>query len=495
MNLPHEAEIIYQDWEPIIGLEIHVQLNTKSKLFSRAPNRFGDEPNTNISAVCTGQPGSLPVLNKEAVKKAVQFGCAVNAHIAPFSKFDRKSYFYPDSPRNFQITQFDQPIIIGGVVTVDIEGQTKHFKINRAHLEDDAGMLKHFTTFAGVDYNRAGVPLIEIVSEPCMHSPKDAVTYAMAVKAIMEYLDASDCNMEEGSLRIDANISVRKKREKELRPKVEIKNMNSFSNMEMALEAEIRRQIRLYTLKPHEHHSLAIRKGTYRFDVEKKETILMREKEEADDYRYFPEPDLVPIVLTEAFIESIRKDLPELPHQRYKRYVSELKLPEYAASQLVNDKSLSDYFEEALQLCPNARSLCNWLTVEFAGRLKERATTLQKLGIKSEQIAKLINMIDKGTITGKIAKAVADEMVLHPEKDCEVIVKENPDFQPVSDISSIEPLVDQVLSEHPQSIADFRAGKDKAFAFLVGQVMKLCKGKASPSIVNDLLNKKLKSRS
>jgi len=493
MNLPHEAEIIYQDWEPIIGLEIHVQLNTKSKLFSRAPNRFGDEPNTNITDVCTGQPGTLPVLNKEAVKKAVQFGCAVNAQIAPFSKFDRKSYFYPDSPRNFQITQFDQPIIIGGVVTADVEGHTKHFMINRAHLEDDAGMLKHFTGFAGVDYNRAGVPLIEIVSEPCMHSPKEAVAYAMAVKAIMEYLDASDCNMEEGSLRIDANISVRRKGEKSLRPKVEIKNMNSFSNMEMALEAEIRRQVRLYTLQPHEDHGTAIRKGTYRFDVEKRETILMREKEEADDYRYFPEPDLVPIVLSEAYIESIRNNLPELPHQRYKRYLADLKLPEYTASQLINDKSLSDYFEEALKVCPNARSLCNWLMVEFAGRLKESGTTLRKLGIKSEQIAKLVNMIDKGTITGKIAKAVADEMVLHPEKDCELIVKENPDFQPVSDISSIEPLVDQVLAANPQSIADFRAGKEKAFAFLVGQVMKLCKGKASPVIVNELLVKKLKN--
>src|SRR5579862_815502 len=226
------TDIIYSDWEPVIGLEIHVQLNTQSKLFSVAPNRFGDEPNTNITDVCTGQPGSLPVLNTEAVRKAVQFGCAVHAQVAYFSKFDRKSYFYPDSPRNFEITQFDEPIVIGGTITADVYGQTKHFAINRAHLEDDAGMLKHFNAFAGVDYNRAGVPLIEIVSEPCMHSPKEAVAYAMAVKAIMEYIGASDCNMEEGSLRVDCNISVRKRLEKTLRPKSEIKNLNSFRSEE-----------------------------------------------------------------------------------------------------------------------------------------------------------------------------------------------------------------------------------------------------------------------
>ncbi len=485
------SDIRYELWEPVIGLEIHVQLNTKSKLFSRAPNRFGDEPNTNITDVCTGQPGSLPVLNKEAVRKAVQFGCAVHATVAHVSKFDRKSYFYPDSPRNFQITQFDKPIIIGGVVTAETEGHVKHFALNRAHLEDDAGMLKHFSNFAGVDYNRAGVPLLEIVSEPCISSPKEAVAYAMAVKAIMEYIDASDCNMEEGSLRIDANISVRMKGEKNLRPKVEIKNMNSFSNMEMALESEIRRQIRAYSLNPHADPATVITKGTYRFDLEKKETVMMREKEEAEDYRYFPEPDLVPIVLTDAYIESVRASLPELPYDRYKRYLTELQLPQYSASILVNDKALSDYFEEALKLCPNAKSLCNWLTVEFAGRLKDTGKNLVQFGIKHDQVAKLVTMIDKEIITGKIAKKVADEMMLHPEKDCEEIVKENPDFQPVHDVSSIEPLVDKVIQDNPQSIIDYKAGKTKAFGYLVGQVMKLCQGKASPSVVNDLLTKKL----
>jgi len=485
------TDIAYENWEPVIGLEIHVQLNTKSKLFSSAPNHFGDEPNTNIGIVDTGQPGSLPVLNKEAVRKAVQLGCAVQAHVAPFSKFDRKSYFYPDSPRNFQITQFDLPIVIGGSVAAEVGGHTKHFAIHHAHLEDDAGMLKHFSTFAGVDYNRAGVPLIEIVSEPCMHSPKEASAYAMAVKAIMQYIDASDCNMEEGSMRMDVNVSVRKVGETKLRNKIEIKNLNSFNYMEMAIESEVRRQIRLYSAQPHVDPAQVIRSGTYRFDVDKKETILMRQKEEADDYRYFPEPDLPPIILSEAYIESIRATLPELPAQRFKRYVSEYLLPIGAAGILINEKRLADYFEEALKVCNNPKNVCNWITVEFTGRFKDTGENLLDSGILASHIGKLVQLIDQGKITGKIAKSVADDMFATPGKDPEQIVKENPDYQPMQDTSSIEPLVDQVLAANPQSVADFKAGKARAFDFLVGQVMKLCKGKASPSVVNELLTKKL----
>lgn len=478
-------------WETVIGLEIHAELNTKSKLFSVAPNRFGDEPNTNISEVCTGQPGALPVLNKEAVKKAVQLGCALNATVATFSKFDRKSYFYPDSPRNFQITQYDQPIILGGTVIAEVEGEEKTFQLNRVHLEDDAGMLKHFSNFAGVDYNRAGVPLVEIVSEPCIHSPKEAVAYAMAIKAILQYIDASDCNMEEGSLRIDANVSVRPAGEKGLRNKIEIKNMNSFSYMEMALEAEIKRQIAAYKANPNKPHKDVIQQATYRWDLESKSTVLMRRKESADDYRYFPEPDLVPIILTEAYIEETRRSLPELPLQRLRRYIKELGLSADSAFILTSDKALSDYFEEALKGSSNARSLCNWMIVEFAGRLKDSGKSLVSLGIPPTQLAKLVDMIDKGTITGRIAKQVADEMVLHPEKDCAAIVAANPDFQPLHDQGEIEKMVDQVLLENAQSVADFRAGRDKAFAFLVGQVMKLSRGKASPQMVNDMLKKKI----
>lgn len=483
--------MVADQWEAVIGLEIHVELNTKSKLFSVAPNHFGDDPNTNITEVCTGQPGALPVLNKEAVRKAIQFGCAIEGKVAHFSKFDRKSYFYPDSPRNFQITQYDQPIIIGGRIIAEVEGKEKEFAVNRVHLEDDAGMLKHFSNFAGVDYNRAGSPLIEIVSEPCIHTPQEAVAYAMAVKAILQYIDASDCNMEEGSLRIDTNISVRLKGEKELRNKIEIKNMNSFTFMEMAIKAEIKRQIQEYLNHPHKPFHEIIPQSTYRWDPEKQETVLMRRKETADDYRYFPEPDLVPILLTDAYIEEIRKSLPELPLQRERRYVQKLGLSPDSAFILTSDKLLADYFEEALKGCSNAKGLCNWIITEFAGRLKDSGHSILSIGIKPSSLASLINLIEKGTITGKIAKSVADDMIQRPDLDPEEIVKANPDYQPLHDTVEIEKMVDQVLEANPQSITDYKAGRDKAFAFLVGQVMKLCKGKASPQIVNDLLKKKI----
>lgn len=486
------SEICYEDWQPVIGLEIHAQLNTKSKLFSSAANHFGDEPNTNISTVCTGQPGTLPVLNKEAVYKAILFGCAVNSEISLNSQFDRKSYFYPDSPRNFQITQFHKPILIGGTVVTDIGGIVKHFSINRSHLEDDAGTLKHFSTFTGVDYNRAGVALIEIVSEPCMHTPQEAVAYSMAIKAILEYLDVSDCNMDEGSFRIDCNISVRKKEERILRTKIEIKNLNSFNNIEMALESEIRRQIQEYTLHPQKEFYEVISQGTYRFDPEKKETVLMREKEGADDYRYFPEPDIPPILLKEEEIKTIKATLPELPYQRYNRYLQELELPESAAAFLINNKKLADYFEEALKTYFNPKSICNWMIIEFAGRFKDTGNSLIHSGIRPSDIGILVKMIESNTITGKIAKSVADDMCKKPGTDPQQIVKQNPDYQPLQDISSITLLVDKALENNPQSITDFHAGKAKAFDFLVGQVMKLCKGKASPSIVNEILTKKLK---
>ncbi len=481
------SDLPYDMWEPVIGLEIHAQLNTKSKIFSSAPNHFGDEPNINISAVCTGQPGALPVLNKEVVRKAIQFGLAIGATISPISTFDRKSYFYPDSPRNFQITQFENPLIIGGEVKAD----GKSFKVNRAHIEDDAGMLKHFTTFAGVDFNRAGSPLIEIVSEPCIHSSADAVAYAKAIRAIVLYLDVCDGNMEEGSLRFDANISVRPKGDKSLRPRIEIKNMNSFSFMQMAIDSEISRQIKLYLNNPHKEHIDLIPPGTYRWDPELKQTVLMRRKESADDYRYFPEPDLTPVVLTDQYIDEIRANLPELPHDRYRRYISDLGLTEYAAETLINEKFLSDYFEEALKVCKNPRQLCNWITVEFAGRLKESGKTLLDIGIPPHHLAKLVDMIEQNKITGRIAKSVADDMMKTPGMDPELIVAKNPDYQTLDDIAAIEALVDQVLAANPQSIADFKAGRDKAFAFLVGSVMKLTRGKASPQVVNDLLRRKM----
>lgn len=489
--MSHKHHPDHDNWEAVIGLEIHVELNTKSKLFSTAPNHFGDDPNTNITEVCTGQPGALPVLNKEAVRKAVQFGCAIQGEVAKFSKFDRKSYFYPDSPRNFQITQYDQPIIRGGKIVAEVDGQEKSFAINRVHLEDDAGMLKHFSTFAGVDYNRAGCPLIEIVSEPCIHSPQDAVAYAMAVKAILQYIDVSDCNMEEGSLRIDTNVSVRPKGEKKLRNKIEIKNLNSFNFMELALKSEIHRQIEEYLKNSEKPIHDVIAQATYRWDPEKKETVLMRRKETADDYRYFPEPDLVPIILTDSYIDTIRQDLPELPLQRERRYVRELSLSQHQAFALTSEKALADYFEESLKTCSNARSLANWLLVEFSGRLKDTGKTILSVGIKPKQVGDLVNLIDKGTITGRIAKSVADDMVGNPGIDPAEIIAKNSDYQPLNDITEIEQYVDKVVSENHQSIIDYKSGRDKAFAFLVGQVMKLCRGKADPQKVNDLLKDRI----
>jgi aspartyl-tRNA(Asn)/glutamyl-tRNA(Gln) amidotransferase subunit B len=478
-------------WEPVIGLEIHAQLNTKSKIFSSAPNQFGSEPNTNITVVCTGQPGALPVLNSQAVKKAVQFGLAVQAEISLVSTFDRKSYFYPDTPRNFQITQYENPIVRKGTLITDVDGQTKTFQINRAHLEDDAGMLRHFNHFAGIDYNRAGAPLIEIVSEPCIHSAKDASSYAKAIRAILLYLDASDGNMEEGSLRIDVNISVRPKGEKGLRPRVEIKNMNSFSFLEIAIETEVSRQIALYEKHPEKPHLELIPPGTYRWDPETQKTLLMRTKESADDYRYFPEPDLAPIVLSQEYIDEIRGSLPELPRDKFNRYVTDLGLTEYAATTLVVEKKLADYFEKALQICLNPRSLCNWITVEFAGRFKDSSQSLLTSQIPPEHVGLLVQMIDQNKINGPIAKAVADEMVQSPLSSPEWIVKNNPDYQPLDNEAIIEDLVCQVLKENNQSVIDFKNGHKKAFSFLVGQVMKLSKGKASPQIVNALLQKKL----
>ncbi len=479
------------NWEPIIGLEIHAELNTRSKLFSSDKNHFGDEPNSNISEVSTAIPGTLPVINKEVVKKAVQFGLSIGAKINLVSQFDRKSYFYPDNPRNFQITQYETPIIIGGKVVAVVEGKEMEFEVTRAHIEDDSGMLKHFTTFAGVDFNRAGVPLIEIVSEPCMHTPKEASAYAQAIKAILEYIDASDCNMEEGSLRFDVNISVRKKGEAGFRNKIEIKNMNSFSNLELAVDHEIYRQIKLYEEHPDKDPKEVITQCTYRWDPDRGETVLMRKKEYADDYRYFPEPDLLPLVLTQSYVDDIAKTLPELPLQKEKRYVAELALSPHQAFFLASDKKLADYFEASLATTQNAKALANWIIVEFPGRLKEKNVMIYQTKIEPKQVAELVNLIDKGDIHGKIAKSVADDMVLTPGKAPSEIIAQNPDYQPLNDRGAIESLVDTVLAENQDSIDNFLAGRDRAFGYLVGQVMKATKGTASPQLVNDLLKEKL----
>lgn len=477
----------YKDWEPVIGLEIHVQLNTRSKMFGAEPNNFGDEPNMNIGYVDTGQPGALPVINREAVKKAINFALAIGAEVNLTSLFDRKSYFYPDCPFNYQITQFYKPIMEGGSVTTEVGSETKTFSIEHAHLENDAGKLNHFPDFAGVDYNRSGAPLLEIVSDPCMHSPKDAAAFGQAVRAIMQYIDSSDCNMQEGHLRMDANISVRKKGETALRPKAEIKNMNSFFNMELAIESEIVRQIEFYEKNPDQ----VIKSGTYRFDLEKQKTILMRSKETSDDYRYFPEPDLPPLVVEQSLVDSLKEELPELPRARFTRYVGELELSSYSAQLLVDDKELCDNFEEGLRNCKNAKSFCNWLTVEFIGRIKETGKSLTEFGISVDHIAELVNLIEDNTITGKIAKKVADDMVASPGTSPAQIIEKNPDYKPMTDMSAVEEIVNRVVESNPESIEDYKNGKQKAFQFLIGQVMKETRGKAPPNVVKDLIEKKI----
>lgn len=479
-----------QQWETIIGLELHVQLNTLTKLFSSAPNRQGQEPNVDIDPVSTGHPGTLPMINKAAVQKAVRLGLAIGAHINLRSHFDRKSYFYPDSPRNFQITQFTTPLLLGGMVEVDVEGAIHRFQIERAHLEDDAGMLKHFSNFAGIDYNRAGVPLIEIVSAPCFRSPQEASCYVAALKAIIEYGDIGDCNMERGNLRIDANISVRPFGERGLRNKVEIKNLNSLSNLKEALAAEKKRQISAYeSLK-------GVPEATFRFDLESGSTLLMREKSEARDYRFFQEPDLPPLVIAQEFVETERRALPEMPRQKLLRYL-QIGLTSYAAETLIQDRHLASFFEMALseKKGVDPRALCNWITVELAGRLKESGTPIYQTQISPHFVAELVEMVSCGQITGKIAKAVADDLIANPTRSPQKIVKDNPAYRPIRDEGAIDQIIDEVLELNRQSIRDYFGGKDRAFGYLVGQIMKRSRGSAAPGPVNEQLAKKLKALS
>ena len=482
-----------EGWEPVIGIEIHAELNTATKLFSSDVNRFGDEPNINISEVSVGLPGSLPVLNKEAVRKAIRFGLAVKGEVQLWSRFDRKSYFYPDCPRNFQITQFDFPVVRGGSVTGLLNGDEKQFAINRIQLEDDAGMLKHFTSFAGVDFNRAGVPLIEIVSEACMRSSREAVVYCQTIRSILDYIDASDCNMEEGSLRFDVNVSVRKVGEDFFRNRIEIKNLNSFNYLELAVEHEIERQIALYEASPGKDPGEVIEQATYRWDTTRCETVLMRTKENAEDYRYFPDPDLLPLVLTKEDVEREMELLPELPLEKERRFVREFGLSAQHSYFLTSEKKLADYFEEAIRAYPQPKLIANWILVEFGGRLKEKGISVWKSGIHPSDIAELVRMIQEGVLTSKTAKGVADEMVLTPGVAPHVIVEKNPAFRPFSDVAKLQEIVVEVVRENEQSIKDVIGGRDRAFAFLVGQVMKKTKGAAEPDLVNRFLREAIAS--
>jgi len=475
-------------YETVIGLEVHVELKTRSKIFCDSTAEFGSEPNTHVCPVCMGLPGVLPVVNKNVVEYAIRAALALNCRIASYSKFDRKNYYYPDMPKNYQISQYDLPIAEHGYLNIDVNGETRRIGITRLHMEEDTGKLVHqgtitTTPFSLVDYNRAGVPLIEIVSEPDLRSPEEAYEYLNKLKAIIQYTGVSDCKMEEGSLRCDANVSVRPAGSKEFGVKTEIKNMNSFKALQKALTYEVERQIEVV------EDGGRIIQETRTWDEGKGVTLSMRSKEYAHDYRYLPDPDLVPMVIDREWVDEIKRSLPELPDDRKERYVGEFGLPAYDAMVLTNTKELADYFEACVSTYSNPKTVSNWVMGDLSRLLNANNTDITDCPIKPEQLAAMLQLLEKGTISGKIAKTVFEEMFASG-KDAETIVKEKGLVQ-ISDEGAIAAIVDEVIANNQKSVEDFRAGKDRALGFLVGQVMKASRGKANPEMVNKLLKERL----
>lgn len=478
-------------YEAVIGLEVHTELQTKTKIFCSCRTSFGADPNTNVCPVCLGLPGVLPVLNKKVLEYAVRAGLALNCEISRFSKFDRKNYYYPDLPKNFQTSQFDLPICEHGYLDVEVEGEKRRIRITRAHMEEDAGKLVHHGTsitdsdYSLVDYNRTGTPLLEIVSEPDMRSAKEAVAYMEKMRAILQYVGISDCRMEEGSLRCDANVSVRPVGQKELGTKTEIKNINSFKGVERAIEYEAMRQAELL------EDGGKVVQETRTWDEKEGVTKSMRTKEEANDYRYFPEPDLVPFTVSDEYIENIRKSLPELPDARKERYMKEFGLSSEDAVFMTNDKDTADYFEAAVAAGADPKACVNWLMGEFASQLSTAGIEIAKAPVNAENLAALLKLISKGTISGKIAKKVFATMWKEGGNPEEIVKAQG--LVQISDTAELSKLVDEVVGKNPKAVEDFKAGKKKAVGALVGQIMKATKGKANPRVINELLNKKLQS--
>lgn len=474
------------NYEPVIGLEVHVQLNTETKIFCSCSAAYGSQANTQTCPVCLGLPGVLPVLNARVLEKAVLAGIALNCEIARYSKFDRKNYFYPDLPKAYQISQFDKPICSRGFIEVDTPDGRKKIGITRLHMEEDAGKSIHSSVSSEnvsfVDFNRTGVPLIEIVSEPDIRTADEAYNYLSALRLIMKYIDVSDCNMEEGSLRCDVNISLREKGAEKFGEKVEIKNLNSFRSVKMAIEYEFRRQSSKLG-----SGELVIQE-TRLWDADRNETVSMRSKEEAHDYRYFPDPDLPPIVLDDAYITGIRNSLPELPQHRLNRFISDYALPAADAEILVSVRQLADYYERTVLSEINPKKAANWILSEMLARLDDPGL-VQDCPVTPEHLASLVKLIDDGTISGKMAKTLFDEM-MNTGKRPEDIVREK-GLKQVTDVSEIETMVDRVIASNPESVADYKNGREKALGFLVGQVMKESRGKANPQLVNDILRGKM----
>jgi aspartyl-tRNA(Asn)/glutamyl-tRNA(Gln) amidotransferase subunit B len=474
-------------YEAVIGIEIHVELKTNTKIFCHSTTEFGGDPNTHVCPVCLGLPGVLPVLNKQVVEYAIKAGLALNCEIAEYSKFDRKNYYYPDLPKNYQISQYDLPICKNGYLEVETGQGKKRIGITRIHMEEDAGKLVHQGTittspYSLVDYNRTGVPLIEIVSEPDMRSAEEARAYAEKLRSVIQYAGVSDCRMEEGSLRCDVNVSVHPVGTGEFGTRTEIKNMNSFRSIQKAAEYEIERQIEVL------ENGGRIIQETRTWDENKGITVSMRTKEEAQDYRYFPDPDLVPLVIEREWVEAVRNSLPEMPEQRVARYI-ESGLSEYEANVLTASKEVSDYFDQCLRTYNNPKMVSNWIMGDLSRLLNSVNMEICDCRVKPAQLADMLKMIDSGTISGKIAKAVFEEM-FNTGKDPETVVKEKGLVQ-ISDESAIAAVVDEIIAANPKSVEDFRSGKDKAIGFLVGQIMKATKGKANPQLVNKLLKDKL----
>ena len=472
-------------YEAVIGLEVHSQMLTDTKIFCGCSTKFGSEPNTQTCPVCIGMPGVLPVLNKKALEFAIRTGLATNCTISSYSRFARKNYFYPDLPKGYQISQYEHPICEHGYIEVVVDGNVKKIGITRIHMEEDAGKNIHEGggKYSFVDLNRTGVPLMEIVSEPDIRSSQEAVEYIKKLRAILIYLGVCDGNMEQGSLRCDANVSVRPEGQKEYGTRAEIKNINSFRFVEKAIEYEIKRQIKLI------EDGGKIIQETRLWDSSKGITESMRSKEEAHDYRYFPEPDLTPITVEQSVIDEIRSGLPELPDAKRKRFVSGYGLPEYDAELLTTEKAVAQWFEQAVQAGGQPKAVSNWMMGELMKMLNEENVAIDNCLIKPKQLADMLTLIEKGIISGKIAKTVFMEMY-KTGKDAESIVKEKGLVQ-ISDESAIEKAVDEIIAKHPAEVERFKAGEEKLLGFFVGQVMKTTKGKANPQMLNDLMKKKL----
>jgi aspartyl-tRNA(Asn)/glutamyl-tRNA(Gln) amidotransferase subunit B len=475
-------------YETVIGLEVHAQMKTQSKIFCACSTKFGTPANENTCPICLGMPGTLPVLNAQAVDFAITACLATHCQVQSTNSFDRKNYFYPDLPKGYQISQFGLPIGVKGHINIQVNGQKKTIGLTRIHMEEDAGKLVHGENMDSpgksfVDFNRTGVPLIEIVSEPDMRSSEEAKEYLIQLKAILEYTEVCDCNMEEGSLRCDANISIRPEGQKEFGTRTEIKNLNSFRFVQKAIDYEVERQKQVL------EQGDKVVQETRLYDSDKGVTFTMRSKEEAHDYRYFPEPDLAPIVIDDKRVESARQSLPELPEKKRERFIADFKIPEYDAQVLTASKTLGNYYEKCVTLFDQPKMVSNWIMGEMLRELKNDDRGIENLPISPEQFTDLLKIIDKGSISGKMGKIVFEEM-FNTGKPADVIVKEKGLAQ-ISDSSAIEKIVDDILSANAEQVESYKNGKDKVFGFLVGQVMKASKGQANPGVVNQLLKDKL----